>query len=343
MENHLQYMQRCLDLAARGLGNVAPNPQVGSVIVHNGRIIGEGYHHRFGLAHAEVNAINSVSEEDKSLIPEATMYVSLEPCSHHGKTPPCADLIVHKQVKKVVIASKDPNPLVAGKGIEKLKQAGVEVVTDVMKNEADFINRRFMTFFIKHRPYIILKWAQSADGFIAPDEPKQVWLSSEASRRLVHQWRGEEQAILVGRNTVEIDNPELTVRLTSGKNPTRIVIDRSLSLSKGLKVFNDHASTIVYNQNKDAQDAHISYAQIDFSKNVLTQILSDLYQRQIQSVIIEGGAETLQHFVEEKLWDEARIFTSSFQLNSGKKAPLPAGKLLREEIIDRDKLQIILP
>ena len=335
-------MQRCLDLAIKAIGHVAPNPMVGSVIVHEGKIIGEGYHQQFGKAHAEVNAINSVPDELLHLLPESTIYVSLEPCSHHGKTPPCADLIVSKKIPKVVIASNDPNPQVAGKGLQKLRDAGVEVVTGILKKEADFLNRRFMTAHIKHRPYIILKWAESADGFMASNEPKQIWLTNDYSKKLVHQWRGEEQAILVGKHTVEIDNPELTVRLVEGKNPARIVIDRNLSLPSSKKIFKPNASVFVFNGLKEQAEGNIHFEQVDFNQLVFPQILKSLASKHIQSIIVEGGPATLQHFVDANLWDEVRVFTAPVKLGSGKASPKITGQLLKEEMIGGDRLKIIL-
>ncbi len=341
MDIHEFYMQRCLDLAIKAIGHVAPNPMVGCIIVHNNQIIGEGYHQQYGKAHAEVNAINSVAAELVYLLTESTIYVSLEPCSHHGKTPPCADLIISKKIPKVVIASNDPNPLVAGKGIKKLLDAGVEVVAGVLKNEADFLNRRFMTAHLKHRPYVILKWAESSDGYMAPNEPEQVWLTNDFSKKLVHQWRREEQAIMVGKRTVEIDDPELTVRLIEGRNPARVIIDRSLSLPASKKIFHDNASVFVYNDLKEQVDGHTHFIQIDFEQPVLQQVLKNMAVKNIQSVIVEGGPATLQHFIDENLWDEARVFTASVKLGVGKASPKITGELLKEEWIGDDKLKYI--
>jgi diaminohydroxyphosphoribosylaminopyrimidine deaminase/5-amino-6-(5-phosphoribosylamino)uracil reductase len=338
---HNIFIQRCLDLGIMGLGKVAPNPLVGSVIVHNGLIIGEGYHEYFGGPHAEVNAINSVPENQKHLLSDSTLYVNLEPCAHHGKTPPCTDLIIEHKIPTVVVGSKDPNPLVSGKGIHRLKEAGVEVVTGVLKDKSDFLNRRFITFHTHHRPYIILKWAQSGDGFVAPEKPEKLWLTNDESRKLTHQWRSEEQAIMVGRRTVEIDNPELTVRLVKGKNPVRITIDRKLALHATHKIFRQDAQLILFNEIENYCDSRLHFVKIDFEKNTLPQMLDFLYSRQIQSVIIEGGPETLRHFVEQDLWDEARIFTAHKQMQSGKKAPVLHGKLLQQEQIEEDRLQIM--
>jgi len=338
MNTHEQFMQRCLDLAIRGLGNVAPNPMVGCVIVHDGEIIGEGYHQKFGEAHAEVNAINSVS--NKELLKDATLYVNLEPCSHFGKTPPCADLILQKKLKRVVVGSYDPNPLVSGKGIKKLKAAGVEVITEVLKAESDLLNRRFITFHSKHRPYIILKWAESANGFIALNEPKQFWFTNSESKKLMHKWRTEEQGILVGRNTVTVDDCELTARLWQGKNPERMVIDKSLSLPMDRKIFNNKATTLVFNELQSKENSTNHFIQIDFRKNVIEQILNKLYERNIQSVTIEGGPDTLKQFIEQNLWDEARVFTTAHELKEGKRAPAISGKLIAETEIEKDVLKV---
>jgi len=333
-------MQRCLDLAIKGQGQVAPNPMVGCVIVHNDQIIGKGYHREFGKAHAEVNAIQSV--ENPELLKQSVLYVNLEPCSHHGKTPPCADLIVEKKIPKVVIGSNDPNPKVAGGGIKKLRAAGVEVITCVLKNESDFLNRRFITFHTQHRPYIILKWAQSQDGFMAPDEPKQLWLTNNESRKLVHQWRSEEAAILVGRRTMEIDKPLLTVRLVEGKNPVRITLGREFILPFDKKVISAGSPLWIFNEKIESYgDNALQYLKLDFKKNVLPQLLDELYKREIQSIIVEGGPTTLQHFINADLWDEARVFTVPILLKSGKRAPVVAGNVIHEEIVQGDRLLVI--
>jgi diaminohydroxyphosphoribosylaminopyrimidine deaminase / 5-amino-6-(5-phosphoribosylamino)uracil reductase len=342
METHELYMKRCLDLAVKGFGHVAPNPMVGSVIVHNNQIIGEGYHQQFGKAHAEVNAINSIPVHLKHLLSQSTLYVSLEPCSHHGKTPPCADLIVSKKIPNVVIASNDPNPYVSGNGIKKLLDAGIEVTTGVLKKDADFLNRRFMTFHTKHRPYIILKWAESEDGFMAPNEPRQVWLTNQQSKKLVHQWRSEEQAIMVGKNTVMTDDPELTVRLVDGNNPARVIIDKKLMLPLSQKIYHPNAPVYVYNELKDQKNGYVHYEQIDLSQPVLPQILKSLTAKHIQSIIVEGGPATLQHFVDENLWDEARVFTAPVKLVSGKPSPKLPGSLFKEDKIGDDRLKVLL-
>lgn len=318
-------MRRCLQLAQQGIGRVAPNPMVGALLVHNDKIIAEGYHANYGGPHAEVNAINKVTDE--SILAESTLYVSLEPCSHFGKTPPCADLIIYKGIKNVVVACTDPNPLVAGKGIERMRNAGINVTTGILENEAIALNRRFVTYQTKKRPYIILKWAQSADGYI--DKPRiegqsagPIQVSSLPSHRLVHLWRSHEQAILVGKNTVLNDNPALTVRLVNGKNPLRIVLDSKASLQGDWKIFNTEAPTLVVNQQKEATANQTEWVLIDKSKNLLEGLMEELYKRKISSLLVEGGAETLNHFIAAGLWDEARIFTSRTRFSDGVKAPI---------------------
>lgn len=337
---HEAYMQRCVDLALKGLGNVAPNPLVGSVVVHKHTIIGEGYHHAYGQAHAEVNAINSVA--DKSLLAESTLYVNLEPCSHYGKTPPCADLIITHKIPRVVIGSGDPNPLVAGKGVARLRKAGVEVTEGVLHHACEFLNRRFFTFYGKRRPYVILKWARSADGFIAPEEPRQVWLTGEAAKQLVHKWRTEEQAVLVGTQTAITDNPELTARLWKGKQPLRVVLDRELKIPAHLHLFNGAAPTLVLNALRDEKTPIAEWVKIDFDGGAEQQVLQQLYQRGIASVIIEGGAQVLNSFIKKGLWDEARILTAPATLERGKQVLPVQGQILEESRIGEDRLQILL-
>lgn len=329
MNIHESYIQRCLQIARSGLGTSRPNPMVGCVIVHENKIIGEGFTSPYGGSHAEVNAINSV--KDKSLLKEATLYVSLEPCSHHGKTPPCSDLIIEKKIPNVVIGCLDDNKKVAGKGIQKLMNSGCNVVVGILEDKCKHHHKRFFNFHIKKRPYIILKWAQTLDGFIAPNtknELKPVWITNEISRQLVHKWRTEEQAILAGNNTVVQDNPTLTVRDWTGLNPTRIVLDPKKSLSKGYNVFNSDAQTII-----------ISDEDIDYSKIVAKQICEVLLRNNINSVIIEGGAQTIQTFINEDLWDEARIFTGNVEFGQGIKAPTFIGNAISESKIEQDSLK----
>jgi riboflavin biosynthesis protein RibD len=285
-----QYMSRCLQLAKQGAGMVAPNPMVGAVLVYEGRIIGEGYHGKYGEAHAEVNCINSVRNTDRHLIEKSILYVSLEPCNHYGKTPPCSELIIEKKIPKVVIGCMDVYKEVAGKGILKLRNAGVEVVTEVLEKECLELNKRFFTFHQKFRPYIILKWAQSVNGKIGCKN-ERIFISNEYSNRLVHKWRSEEPAILVGTNTALQDNPSLTVRLWHGKNPVRIIIDKELNLPSTLNVFNPDAKTIIYNFIKNSTEKNLVYIKLEV-ENFLNQILDSLFEMNIQSLIIEGGSVT---------------------------------------------------
>ncbi|WP_111306776.1 bifunctional diaminohydroxyphosphoribosylaminopyrimidine deaminase/5-amino-6-(5-phosphoribosylamino)uracil reductase RibD [Confluentibacter sediminis] len=330
MNIHEKYINRCIEIAKNGLGSTRPNPMVGSVIVHNHTIIGEGFTSSYGGNHAEVNAINAVV--DKHLLKESTLYVTLEPCSHFGKTPPCSDLIVEHNIPNVVIGCMDDNIKVAGKGIEKLKNSGCNVTVGILEAECREHHKRFFTFHNKKRPYIILKWAESSDGFMAPEtknEQKPVWISNDYSRQLTHKWRAEEQAILVGTNTVLQDNPSLTVRDWTGQNPIRIVLDKDVKLSKKLAVFNEEAQIILISKND-----------LDFSKQVANKICNILFQSDINSVIIEGGRQMLQTFLDEDLWDEARIFIGSISFNKGIEAPHLNGKLTSKECIMGDILNI---
>jgi diaminohydroxyphosphoribosylaminopyrimidine deaminase / 5-amino-6-(5-phosphoribosylamino)uracil reductase len=334
------FMQRAFDLAQLSRGLVSPNPLVGCVIVHNNIIIGEGRHETYGQAHAEVNAVASV--KDQSLLKDSTVYVNLEPCSHFGKTPPCADMLIKHQVKKVVIANVDTNPLVGGKGIEKLKAAGIGVVTGVLESKGRELNKRFFTFIEKKRPYIILKWAETADGFIARENFDSKWISNEHSRQLVHKWRTEEDAVLVGTSTALHDNPSLTSRDWPGRNPVRIVIDRHGRLPETLNLFDKQQLTLCYTTVKNQLAGNLEFIQlpeIDFQH----QLMSDLHKRNIQSVIIEGGATTLQQFINGKLWDEARIFTSDQEFGSGISAPQFNGNLIHQESVFNDTLIYYAP
>jgi diaminohydroxyphosphoribosylaminopyrimidine deaminase/5-amino-6-(5-phosphoribosylamino)uracil reductase len=331
------FMQRALELAVLGRGSVSPNPLVGAVIVYNGGIIGEGWHQKYGEAHAEVNAVNSVS--DRSLLLESTVYVTLEPCSHFGKTPPCADMLVREQVKKVVVANLDTNPLVSGQGVKKLREAGIEVVTGILHEQGREINKRFFTFIEHRRPYIILKWAETSDGFIARKNYDSKWISHELSRQLVHKWRAEEDAVLVGMRTAQHDNPQLNVRDWSGRNPVRIVIDRYLKLNDSLHLFDGLQHTICYNLLKHEERHNLSFIRLS-ENDFLQDLLRDLYKQKIQSVIVEGGAQILQSFIDADLWDEARVFVSSQTFQSGIAAPVLKGKLAAEEKIQSDLLRL---
>lgn len=332
-----KYMLRALELASLGLGSVSPNPMVGCVIVHDKQIIGEGYHQKYGKAHAEPNAIASVQNPD--LLSSSTVYVTLEPCAHWGKTPPCANLLVEKKVKRVVIGTVDTNPLVGGKGIQILKDAGIEVLTGVLDEKVREQNRRFFTFMERKRPYIILKWAQTKDGFIARENYDSKWISNPYSRQLVHRWRSEEDAIMVGTLTAKYDNPQLNVREWVGKNPIRIVIDRKLTLDPGLHLFDQNQSTLCYNQVKTQKTDNLEHVKLPEGFNI-GGILEDLYERKIQSLIVEGGAQLLNKFIQENLWDEARVFTGQVQFGSGIPAPQPNGIQTEDLDIMKDKLII---
>lgn len=335
-----KYIKRCIELAKNGLGTTYPNPLVGCVIVFENTVIGEGWHKKSGEAHAEVIAIESV--QNKELLSSSTLYVSLEPCSHFGKTPPCADLILKYKIPNVVIGTIDPNSKVAGKGIQKLKDSGVNVTFGILEKECSELNKRFFTFHRKNRPYIILKWAESSDGFISPKnktEQKPIWISNEYSRQLVHKWRSEEQAILVGTQTIIDDNPSLTVRDWVGNNPIRIVIDKENSTDSLSNVFDNQSKTIVFS-NKEATSIadQIQYIKVDFDKNPTQTIVEKLFESNIQSVIIEGGRKTIQSFIDASLWDEARVFIGEINLNDGTKAPKINNTIYSKSYLKKDTL-----
>lgn len=345
MHVHEKYMRRCLELAALGAGHVSPNPMVGAVIVHNDEVIGEGYHRKYGEAHAEVNAINNVIEKFENadaLLSESTLYVSLEPCAHYGKTPPCADLIIKHNISCVVVGCRDPFPQVDGKGIEKLQASGIEVLVGVLEDECREINKRFFTRIQQQRPFVILKWAQTLDGFFAPANDSQFWITGPEAKRLVHKWRAEEDAILVGKNTAKIDNPRLNVRLWGGTSPKRIVIDRKLELSNSLNLFDNSVETLVFNEIKTDLVDNIKYIALeDFNYFVPQYIVFQLYLQDIQSVIIEGGAATLKAFIDAGLWDEARIFTGKVTLGAGIQSPVVKGVIKEILAIGSDQLTIL--
>lgn len=316
------YMQRAIDLARLGSGKVAPNPMVGAVIVLNDRILGEGYHQLFGGPHAEVNAIDQV--KNKELLKEATIYVTLEPCAHHGKTPPCADLLVRHQLKRVVIGCLDPFSKVNGKGVEILQKSGIQVETGVLEKECRELNKRFFTFHERQRPYVILKWAQTKDGFLdktrAENETGINWITAPETKVLVHKWRAEEQSILIGRKTAQNDDPSLTVRELSGKNPIRVIIDSQMKLSPDLNVFSDDAPTLIFNRVRNDIKGNNEWIKISETNTEL--ILNELFKRNIQSVFVEGGSRTLQYFIFGNVWDEARVIIGDIHFGSGKKAPI---------------------
>jgi len=341
MNEDEKYLARCIQLARNGQSGAAPNPMVGAVIVCDGRIIGEGYHIRCGGPHAEVNAVRSVKLEDEHLLTRSTIYVSLEPCSHYGKTPPCADLIISKGIPRVVVGCIDPFSEVAGRGIDKLRRAGIEVKVGVLEKECLELNHRFITCHTRKRPYTILKWAQSADGFIdrertSPTENPVVF-SNPYTSMLVHRLRADVQAIMVGRRTALLDNPSLTVRHWTGESPLRIVIDRELTLPDTLHLFDGQVPTWVFTeQSEHPSKPGVEYITIDYDCPVLTQILDTLYAHRIQTLLVEGGATLLQSFIDAGLWDEARIETSPILLEKGIKAPiLPACKPSPENELTR--------
>jgi len=316
------YMERCLSLARKGAGYTAPNPMVGAVLLHEGRIIGEGYHEQYGQAHAEPNCINSVADADKALIGYSTLYVSLEPCAHFGKTPPCSDLIIEKRIPRVVIGCRDPFEQVNGRGIEKLKAAGIEVITGVCEKACIDLNKRFFTFHEQQRPYVILKWAQTADEKIAGNNNQRLLISNPETNRLVHKWRSEESAILVGTETALRDDPSLDNRLWTGKSPVRMVVDLSLRLPPTLKLLNQQQPTIVFNQLKEEQNGNLHYLQLT-PGNLVEQLLKACHKLGLQSVLVEGGARLLQSFIDAGVWDEARIITNT-TLNIGDGLAAPA-------------------
>ena len=317
MNQHELYMRRCIQLAQMAEGLTYPNPMVGCVIVRNDKIIGEGYHRKAGEGHAEVNAIASV--RDKNLLKDSTLYVSLEPCAHYGKTPPCSKLIIEMGVPRVVVGCIDSFSAVSGKGINMLREAGIEVITGVLEKECRHLNRRFFTFHEKHRPYVILKWAESADGFIGKTG-QQVWLTNDACKTLVHKQRTTEQAILIGANTAINDNPSLTARLYAGNNPVRFVVDPHLRTISSLNIMNDGYRTIILNAQKTEDCGCVKYLKVDFNGDI-NNILSAVYSEGIQSIIIEGGSKTLQPFIDANLWDEAYVYKSPIILRDGIKAP----------------------
>lgn len=345
MKTDSVYILRCLELARKGLGKTRQNPMVGAVIVHNNRIIAEGYHNLFGGPHAEVNAFNSL--KDRTLLSKSVLYVNLEPCSHFGKTPPCSMLIRDLKIPKIVIGSTDPNPLVSGKGIALLKDSGAEVITGIKEKECRFLNRRFYTFHEKKRPYIILKWAQSQDEFMDTIREKNDtghpnWISNETSRLLVHKWRSEEIAVMAGTNTILTDNPGLNLRKWPGQSPVRVVPDKHGKLFDDLKIFNGKNKTIILTSTYNSDRPNIEYVTISKEKYTLPAFLDELYKRNILSVLVEGGASLLNSFIREGLWDEARIFTGSMRFEKGIKAPVMKGEIHEQLILRGDSLKLFI-
>lgn len=351
-------MHRCIELARLGAGFVAPNPLVGSVLVYEDRMIGEGYHQAYGQPHAEVNCLQDAEERYRKqtgtglvrlpfeqILRQSTLYVSLEPCAHYGKTPPCADLIIKKQIPRVVIGCRDPFPLVDGKGIEKLLAAGVQVKTGVLEQACKELNKRFFTYHLHHRPYVVLKWAQSANRKIAAAGSERTRISNGFSNRLVHKWRSEEAAILVGTTTALVDDPVLTVRLWPGKNPVRLVLDKHLRLPGTLNMFTDGGKTVVFNYLKKGEEKTVLYYQIAADASVVSQIMTALYKLGIQSVLVEGGTTLLQSFIDENMWDEARIITNTkMEIVSGRGAPLlPVTETLYTQALGEDEVNACKP
>ena len=340
-----KYMTRCIELALLGRGSVAPNPMVGAVLVYRDRIIGEGWHQAYGGPHAEVNCISSVTEADRALIRESVLYVSLEPCAHYGKTPPCSDLIIRNQIPVVVIGCRDPFAEVDGKGIEKLQNAGVEVVCGVLETECTALNQRFFTFHLKKRPYIILKWAQTADGYMAAAAAERLMITNELTNRIVHRWRSEEAAILVGSRTALLDDPALTNRYAAGNNPVRVVVDRQLKLPATLQLFNREQKTIVLNELTQRDEQGLIHHRLKPATDIVEQITQACYELQLTSLIVEGGSTLLQQFITKRIWDEARIITNrDLVIGEGMKAPqLMGGYQTAEENFLADCIRYYRP
>ena len=335
-EQDEKYMKQCIKLASAGFGQVAPNPMVGCVVVSGGKVIGKGHHEKYGDSHAEVQAINSV--KNKSQLKGATLYVSLEPCSHQGKTPPCTNLIIRSGIKRVVVGAKDTNADVSGGGKAKLEEAGLEVVMGVLEGECREQNKRFFSHVEKKRPYVILKWAQTANGFIAEKKNKQTWITGNESVRLNHKWRAEEQSILIGTNTALADNPRLTAREYKGKNPVRVVLDRNLRLPQDLNLFDRSVATLVCNEIKGFQYESLEYVKMNFGKDLVSHVLRELYKRNLHSVIVEGGAQLLNAFISDGIWDEARVFTGTIEFKKGILSPVLEMDAIATEEIGQDQL-----
>ncbi len=338
--NDALYMNRCFELAQKGAGQVSPNPMVGAVLVYEGRIIGEGYHEHFGGAHAEVNCLRSVKPEDAALVAKSALYVSLEPCNHFGKTPPCTSLILQQRIPEVVIGCTDPFEKVNGSGVAHLVNHGVKVRTGILDKEARALNRRFFCFHQQQRPYIILKWAQTADGKISGKDNQPLAISHPLTNRLAHRWRSEESSIMIGTGTLMSDNPSLTTRLWPGKNPVRVIIDKHLKAAQSLRVFDESAETLIFNLQLSQQSGKNVFIKIKQENNLLQELLQSLQQRSILSMLVEGGTTTLQHFIQQGLWDEARVITNQKMLTGeGREAPVLQGHQLETStIISSDRI-----
>ena len=341
MKTHEYFIEKCIELARQGIKDVSPNPMVGAIVTYNGKIIGEGWHKKYGRNHAEINAINNV--QDKSLLKKSTLYVNLEPCCHFGNTPPCTDFIIKKNIPNVIIGCIDPNSEVAGKGIKKLQENSVNVISGVLDKKCRDLNKRFFKFKNDKKPYVILKWAKSRDNFIAPiNQNKPFWMTSEQSKKLVHKWRSEEDSILVGTNTVNLDNPSLTVRLSDGKNPIRVIIDRNISLDANYKIFNSDSKTIIFNEKKTYNTKTNYYIKVNFN-SLIEEMLKELYKLNIISIIVEGGAYTLSKFIQANIYDEIRVFTTKLNLENGIESPnIPELKKISSKKINSDTLDIYI-
>lgn len=336
------FMSRALELAKKGQLSVAPNPMVGAVIVVEGRIIGEGFHREYGKAHAEVNAIASV--EDQNLLKQATIYVNLEPCSHFGKTPPCADLIIEKEIPRVVICNRDPSEKVAGKGIEKLKTAGIEVIDGILSAEGEQLNKRFFCLHKEKRPYITLKWALSKDDYIGrnPNDKNKAdsWITNSLSKQLAHQWRAEEMGILIGKKTALIDNPQLNCREVAGNDPIRFLIDSNLEVQAEANIFQVDGKTVVLNKQKEGRSNRIDYLLVDEEKTYFESLFKYCFENSIHSILVEGGSYTLQSFIDANLWDEARVFKGTKEFGKGIAGPTINGTLIESLQLREDELSI---
>lgn len=336
------YIQRCIELAGMGAGSVSPNPMVGAVIVHEHRIIGEGYHKKYGQDHAEVMAFKSVKAQDSPLLPDATLYVSLEPCCVYGNTPPCSSLIIEKGIKRVVISTLDQSPDVSGKGVQILKDAGIDVTINVLQEQGAVLAATRNIYVSQNRPYILLKFAQSKDGYFCPNEEKQFWLTNTYTKRLVHKWRAESDCILVGTKTALIDDPQLTNRLYFGKSPTRLLIDRELKVPASAQIFQGNTPTIVFTAAMPipAPTKNVEYISLDFSKNILPDLLTFLHKRKLGILLVEGGIQLLESFISQGLWDEARVLTGNTFLQDGRSSPKFSKAPAQGFIIDDNELEV---
>lgn len=337
MELHEYYIKRCFDLARLGAGSVSPNPMVGAVLVHQDRIIGEGWHQQYGQAHAEVNAVRSVKPEDQPFISQSTLYVSLEPCNIFGKTPPCTNLILQNKIPKVVISCLDQTPEVAGKGVELLRKNGVEVITGILEEEGKMLSRFRNHFVTQKRPYIILKYAQTLNGKFGKAN-EQVWISNEYSKRLVHKWRSEVDAILVGTHTARIDNPALTNRLYFGKSPLRIVFDKYLQLPENLQLLDQQSPTLVVTSKPQTEIFNVDYLTVPFDTDFLAALLPYLYEKKIAILLVEGGATLLSQFIQNNLWDESRVLIGNTILQEGIPAPFISGEIAQQYSLGSDQI-----